>query len=279
MALSLPHHPFSLWLNEEFIIPYGFEAMQSAADIGSYALLVSVSLAVVILHRRLKWRAVCHAGYWIITGLMMYVADRTLIVNNIERIHFPEYALMALLLGLAIRDANLVFLTASFAGFADELLQFLMNPQRTAYLDFNDIVLNILGAGFGAALLIAFRRRPVTVPASYEETVRSVLKIAAGFLGGLVLIVLFAGRFVPVVDVATDRSVIADVNGKLSFILSFERHDDFWITSDYGKVFHVLSPMEGSLLIGFLLILFLVSLRWLGGWMGRVNPSAEPQSS
>jgi hypothetical protein len=70
---------------------------------------------------------------------------------------------------------------------------------------------------------------------------------------------------VPVAEIATNRSVISEVHGKLSFILGFERHEDFWIKSDFGKILHILSPVEGILLISLLLVLFLVSFQWLRG--------------
>ncbi len=263
LALSLPHHPFSRWLDAEFIIPYGFETMQLVADIGSYALLFFVLLAAMTLYRRLGQGAVYHIGLWILVGFTIYAADRTLIVNNIERIHYPEYALMALLFNLSVRSENLVFLASSFAGIADEFLQFSMDPQKTGYLDFNDIVLNTLGAGLGVAIIIAFRRKDDEEPSAYEKRFRGVSLAVTAVSAGLALMALAVGRVIPVVDTAANRSVISEVNGKLSFILGFERHEDLWIKSDYGKVFHILSPIEGTLSTGLLLALFFISFYWL----------------
>ncbi|TSA18665.1 hypothetical protein D4R75_10975 [bacterium] len=273
LALSLPHHPFSGWLDAEFIIPYGFETMQFVADIGSFALGSIVFLVAMILVWRTGKGAVVHIGFWIVVGLMMYAADRTLIFNNIERIHFPQYTIMALLLGLSLQGENLIFLVTSFAGFADEFLQFSMDPQKTNYLDFNDIVLNILGAGLGVALLIAFRKSAASESSYYEKRFRTLSLVVTSMAAGLVLLALSVGRIVTVADIATNRSVVTEVHGRLSFILGFERHDQFWIKSDFGKIVHILPPVEGLLLISLLLVLFLVSFQWLKGLRGPASHS------
>jgi hypothetical protein len=85
-------------------------------------------------------------------------------------------------------------------------------------------------------------------------------------LGALVVLVagLF-GRIAMLVEQKIDRSVFAVVNGKLSFLMSFERHDKFWIKSYFGKMFHVLSPLEGLALIGILWGATWIVVRWLKG--------------
>jgi len=52
--------------------------------------------------------------------------------------------------------------------------------------------------------------------------------------------------------------------------MSFERHDEFWIKSYFGKVFHVLSVGEGLAAITVLSLATWVAVRWL---KGRPNES------
>jgi len=263
LLLSIPHHPFSRWLDAEFIIPYGFESMQLAAGIGSAALALGMVVVAVVFVRRAgpdRWK---HVGFWAFLLFSMVVVDRTLIINNIERIHYPQYALMSILLGLTIRNESLLLLAASFAGLADEVLQFAMNPEKTAYLDFNDIVLNILGAAFGTALVMAFRKREKQEPSEYEMRFRLGLSFSALTIVAIVLLADFTGRIIPVAEAGTKRSVIGSFDGKLSLILAFEQHPQFWEQSDYGKVFHVLSPWEGVILAGSLLVVLYLLIRWL----------------
>jgi hypothetical protein len=46
--------------------------------------------------------------------------------------------------------------------------------------------------------------------------------------------------------------------------MSFERYDEFWIKSYFGKVFHVLSAGEGIAVIAVLLLGTWSMIRWLG---------------
>ena len=72
------------------------------------------------------------------------------------------------------------------------------------------------------------------------------------------------GRIVTLVEQAKDRTVFAVINGKLSFIMSFERHDEFWVKSYFGKLFHVLSVGEGLLIITLLCLGTWGAIWWLG---------------
>jgi hypothetical protein len=241
----------------------------------------------------------------ILVVALMYVADHYLIVNNIERIHFPQYAMLALLLGLSLRNEMLIFFVTTFAGFVDEFLQFAMDPMKTNYLDFNDIVLNILGAAAGVVLLMGLRRplsnagerdlnsegrkggakeegrelgnfsnlswHPCRLDLStglpgesrYEAVFAGVFRLAMLVGAVVVLLAGILGRIVLLLEQKKDRSVIELVNGKLSFIMSFERHDEFWIKSYFGKVFHILSVGEGIAAIAVLAMVTWGMVRWL----------------
>ena len=265
LAVSLPHHPFSHWFDKEILDPWGHDAVQRSADMLSAAILivaVALGVRVVRVHRG---EAKKHFAVWLVLLALMYAADRHLIVNGIERIHFPQYAVLALLLGLSVRNVMLVFYVATFAGFVDEFLQYAMNPMKTNYLDFNDIVLNLLGAAAGVVILMGLRKPdPKVSGASRYESVFSLGFGVSMAVGGVVVMLagLF-GRIVMLVDQKIDRSVFAVVDGKLSFIMSFERHDEFWIKSYFGKVFHVLSVGEGIAAIAVLLLGTWLAVSWL----------------
>ena len=252
LSVSLPHHPFSRFLDADFIIPLGYETIQHYADIASVVALAGILVLAIWMFRVQRARGVYHLAFWLLLIALMYASDKYLIVNNIERVHFPQYAMFALLLGLSIRDEVLVFFTSCFGGFVDEFLQFAMNPNKTNYLDFNDIVLNTLGAALGVAILIALRRPAEGEKTKYEQKFRFFFASILVSLGILLLLAFTFNRVVMLVEQAKDRSVVASVNGKLSFIMSFERHDEFWQKLDYEKVFHVLSPLEGVLSIAVL---------------------------
>jgi hypothetical protein len=245
LAVSLPHHPVSAFYEKEVLIPAGFYSVEHAVNIITIVVLAGVVLTAVKVARIHKRAAFEHLAFWSALVVLMFFANRYLIVNNAERIHFLQYAILAVLLGFSLRSEVLIFFVTSFAGFVDEFLQFAMNPVVTNYLDFNDIVLNILGAALGVAFLLAFRRPALVDQTTYERRFKLVFLGSMGFLAFAVFVAFVLGRVVMLAEHVQQRSVFDVVNGKLSFIMSFERHDQFWQKSYFGKVFHVLSPLEG----------------------------------
>jgi hypothetical protein len=82
------------------------------------------------------------------------LAQRWLLVSNVELIHLPQFGLFAALLLAAGLDPQTAFLGASLAGVFDELYQYLVLYADVAnvYLDYNDIVLNTIGAAWAVVL-------------------------------------------------------------------------------------------------------------------------------
>jgi len=176
LAVSLPHHPFSALYEKEILIPAGFYSVEHAVDIITIVVLAGLVLLGVRVARIHRSQSLYHLMIWLVLLVLMYLSDRYLIVNNAERIHFPQYAILALLLGFSLRSEVLILFVTSFAGFVDEFLQFVMNPVVTNYLDFNDIVLNILGAALGVALLLAFRRPATIEQTTYEKRFKRAVR-------------------------------------------------------------------------------------------------------
>jgi hypothetical protein len=271
LAVSLPHHPFSALYEKEILIPAGFYSVEHAVDIITVVILAGVLLLGLRVARVHRLRAFNHLVLWLVLLVLMYFSDRYLIVNNAERIHFPQYAILALLLGFSLRSDVLIFFVTSFAGFVDEFLQFVMNPVATNYLDFNDIVLNILGAALGVAFLLALRRPAIVERTAYEKRFKLVFLLSMAGMALIVITALALGRIVMLVEHVEQRSVFDIVDDKLSFILSFERHDQFWQKSYFGKVFHVLSPAEGLAIIAGLFMATWAAVRWLNvRWHERI---------
>ena len=317
LAVSLPHHPFSDWFDKNVLDPWGHDGVQQLADILSAAFLILTVALAIRVARVHRGQAVKHFGVGLVLLALMFAADRYLIVNNIERVHFPQYAVLALLLGLSLRGEILIFFVTTFAGFVDEFLQYVMDPMKTNYLDFNDIVFNLLGAAAGVVLLMGIRKpmpgtaginsnrkdrqeyakketgiglsiykkplrsclsrtflvrgRPLrfafspapSVPSRYESIFGNVFQISMAVGGVVLLLAGSLGRIVLLLEQKIDRSVFAVVDGKLSFIMSFERHDEFWMKSYFGKVFHVMSAGEGVLAVTVLCLGAWVVVRWL----------------
>lgn len=81
-------------------------------------------------------------------------AQQGLLVSNVELVHLPQFGLLAALLLLAGLPAQLAWLVATLAGAADETYQWLViyAGVPNTYFDWNDIVLNAIGAGWAVVL-------------------------------------------------------------------------------------------------------------------------------
>jgi hypothetical protein len=87
------------------------------------------------------------------TTLLVAVAGaaaRLLTVVAIEAIHYPQYAVMAAVLARAGLSLEGAWIAATALGGLDEIYQFACLPRgRPTYFDWNDVVLNGIGAAFG----------------------------------------------------------------------------------------------------------------------------------
>jgi phosphatidylserine synthase len=112
------------------------------------------------------------------------VARGLLLVAPIEYIHLPQYALLSVLLVKGGLPMEWAWLAATSLGALDEGYQFVfLRRGRPEYYDWNDIVLNAIGAGFGLVLLAAgraarFRRTFATVEVAVVVAIAALVAMA-----------------------------------------------------------------------------------------------------
>lgn len=263
LCVSLPHHPVSDLLDTYVIIPFGLSSVQAGVNvITAGTALVFVAALFALKRKKLPLNGRAAAALLAAIGVML-LADRILIVNNIERIHYPQYAVLAILLRLSLSSDLLVLAASSFAGVVDEFLQYVVNPVRTNYLDFNDFVLNILGAALGLVIYSAAIKEGKLPISSYEKNFRIVFKMALGLVFGIVALAVVSGHVISYAEKRDPPEVFIDRGGKSLFVLSFEEHSEFWTTAVHGKRFHVLSPLEGIVTMTVLLSGYSYVFTWL----------------
>lgn len=97
---------------------------------------------------------------WVLAAL---AANRFLVSTTNEYVHYPQYAVTAFFLHLSLRTetrplpVSRVLFWATLLGVIDEAVQyFYICPSYGEYLDFNDFILNQLGAGAGIILAASF---------------------------------------------------------------------------------------------------------------------------
>ncbi|MBW2109715.1 MAG: hypothetical protein JRI36_13795 [Deltaproteobacteria bacterium] len=195
--------------------------------------------------------------WWIMLVVFLVGADWFLIVTNIELIHYPQYAVLAVLFRLAVWDDFFAVFLTTVGGIFDELVQFIWNPQYTKYIDFNDCVLNALGGMLGITLFLIATPQVSRMTAGLRKVKAWVYSIT-GALVALVIVAEWSGRIIRYSPSDAGFRLVTQAGGKAAFVLSFVRNEGFWTVSEYGRHYHILSMVEALIVLALLLGAF----RW-----------------
>jgi hypothetical protein len=191
------------------------------------------------------------------TLLLIGIHSQVLFVMNAEIIHSLQFGLLACLLFPLIRNFGLtIFLTTIF-GYLDEFVQYqILYPDWETYFDFNDTVMDQLGAGLALILLFSAGVRRAEVR-PWREYLRNPV-ILVGSMLILVLLILYQFSFIVAWAGQAEMHTLFMLN-------EAEGPDGFWQCFEYsGERYHVLKPAEG---IGMNLFLIgLYSLMDLRKW-------------
>ena len=265
LGASLLHLEISKIIVSPVSTPLG--AFTPANYSGSFAWVLLILCAFFVLLMAVRGKARLRTmGYWIMWGAALYGANRLLVFSPNEYAHYPQYALLAVLL-VIWRDphrekwpiGNIIFWGTAL-GIADELMQYLLIcPSYGDYLDFNDFVLNQLGIVAGLLLVYGFREQGVTIRhlSSIHKT-RAFKTIIIAFAMVSVLIATDRLKVTPPYEIPPGG--ISAVTGRT--ILYLERKPGItgnWNRVGEGRSYYVLSPAAGLpllLALGFLFASF-----------------------
>lgn len=210
-------------------------------------ILLSVIIFLILIFRKLRdgeQRAV-KIFYWCFTILITGLTYNTLLVVNVESIHFPQYALLSLPVFALTMNFGETVLIVTLLGAVDEVNQFFVF-HNWKYMDFNDIILNLIGAAIGALIIFTlYDRKTLTISGKHRKLIKSPFLIAT-----LVFLVISVGfYFGGLISVYPGPE-----SAKALVVLSKELPSKkFWIRYDWGKTCHVLSPVEGLSLAAVLI--------------------------
>lgn len=232
--LHLPITDVMTWLLDRL----GFPAYELLLNM---VVIVNGTAALLWVGWRERWRLPALTSMVGVLLVFVAVAHGALMVAPVEYVHFPQYALMTYLLGRAGIPLEAAWLTATGLGTVDEWHQFALMPRlRLDYFDWNDVVLNGIGAAFGIVTLLAGRdaRPPLT----------------------------FSWRVLPVALAAA--CAIALVAGSVSI-------SPYLTTTPRGHQFRVLSAFEAAALGGLLWATVRRLIRQPASWNHRL-PGGGP---
>jgi hypothetical protein len=240
-AVVLCHEEVSkivVWMNAKLSFKVNNNLM---LDVSILIALIFAVLTVFRIrngeHRHLQ------IALWLFTAALVAVSYKVLIVFNVENIHYLQYALLTLpVFALVTRYGETVF-WVTLLGALDEAYQyFVLYPHRQDfYFDFNDIVLNLAGAGIGIAFIytlldvktdsFTFKFPP------RRKWYRSPPFLVTAIVSFGILILYAAGllKLYPGPEAAGALIVLSRIPAPATF----------WIEPAVGKSFHILSPLEG----------------------------------
>jgi hypothetical protein len=258
-ALALVYAAVSIAAHER--VNQAVRALQQAAgpDLFRFAAValgagVVTALAVAIAGASAPRRRFLAAGFalWLVAAALAW---RYLFTVVSEAIHYPQYALLTILLFPLTGRIGAAMLAANFVGFLDEANQyFVLHPDWGIYLDWNDIVMNALGTLLGGLLLALTGVEPAAKPrrAASLAFAATALLLAGGALlaaAGRIALRTPAGGRPPGAWLVLDRS---DTSAQ-----------PFWVTAEWAqKRYHVLQSEPGAaLLAAFAAFAFAVDRR------------------
>lgn len=216
--------------------------------------LIVFCLWLINAVRRHERKGVAGA-YLAITVALSALFFNTLLCMNIETVHFPQYAILALLLFAMTGGYDQTVIWCVLAALLDEGYQyFVLYHDRRIYMDFNDVLLNTLGAGLGLVMLYAFGCTRRTVFASDHKSGsfwKSKAAIVTGVLAIGAVVLNALGRLRLLAE--------SDPKGWCIALRRSEPVTTFWNHISWGKTFHEVQPLEwiaaSAVLIPFYMLL------------------------
>jgi len=245
LLVVLPHEQVGLLTNKIF----------GDLERPTYNLIITILSTTILLVTTLFFfkRIINHSqkkliGFYLLsTCLFAVLCFKILFVINIEFVHFVQYAVFAMLCFPLTLSYTQTLIWSTLAGALDEAYQyFYLSPDRTNYYDFNDVIINLVGAAFG--LIIIKIINPVYKKFDWKTFLKTPL-----FYCIIILSVLIGAAF------ATNFLGLYPTDAKATYLLVKKMPTQFWSKEYPDIMYHILLPFEG-LLIMFGLFVFYIGL-------------------
>lgn len=258
-ATSLAHLEFSLWLVARRSSPFGTYALKDAIPIVGIA--AAVALAVWLLHQFRQTRSPwTRLAPWLLWAACVAGVDHFLTYSVPEYAHYPQYALLAWLLAHALDPGRerlvpgrILFWT-TLLGIIDETLQYLwITATYSEYLDFNDFLVNLLGATAGVLLYYGTRGSHASRPLLPARPPRAELATAS-LLALCISLALHSERLVitPPTPVPTG-GLMRDTTPQATQRLYLQRTNPpryaSWNAGPHRGRYWILDPLSGLMLL------------------------------
>jgi len=255
VATSLLHLKLSKLIVSPLPTPFGsFTPSDYSSALGWVAFTALV--LIVFLRAKKGQHHLRTFVYWFFLLAVIFATNRILLFSPNEYVHYPQYAILVILIWLSIdpdRSRWLfgrILFWGTFMGIIDEVNQYLfVCPSYGDYLDFNDFFLNQLGVMTGLLLVYGF-----DAPKNQDRPTWPLFKSVEFKLVAVCFVILvllhLAGRLYVTPPKEVPPGGIALVNEKRA--LYIERKPG--IMGNWNKVsaeneYYVLAPASGLFLL------------------------------
>lgn len=245
LLVVLPHEVIGVWIAETLDKPFGRETYNL------FILVLAISGFLGYLYfvwngtRNKKDKGKKTWLYLFVTLSLIIISLHTILVVNVEIIHFVQYALLALLLFPFFLNYQETLFWATVLGAIDEAYQYLvLAPQRTDYYDFNDVLIDMVGATLGLILLSAYEvANKITALNFYQ---RSSFK-GLVFISFLIFLALGMGWM----------TIYPSMDGHIAYFPLIKTiNEGFWTFISPNVNFHIIHPLEWLILTTFLWLFY-----------------------
>lgn len=228
----LPHEQVGAFIASIFV-PHPRERVRYDGIMLGVFLTILIAVGIWVLLKIQKRDRKILLGYIIVTIGLIVICINLLFVLNVEAIHFIQYAIFAIIFFQLTNSYFKTMFWSIIAGSIDELYQYAhLAPKRTDYYDFNDVLINAVGAGIGLIIVRVVKRNSRHF--QWKNFLTSVeLYFTIGFFA--LLLIGFVTGFI---------SYGPDSEASFCFIKLEELN--FWIEEPgHNLKFHVVKPLEG----------------------------------
>lgn len=184
-----------------------------------------------------------------VTVGLTILSINTILIVNIELIHFIQYAALAILFfPLTLRYTDTLF-WVTFLSALDEAYQYwFIAPERTNYYDFNDVVINMLGVVFGL-IMIRTSQRTHDLSVSNERPFYKNSILIGLIVMIITTVILFATNIMAVYPNLEDPQP--------PMLLIKKVETTFWSVIHPQITYHIIRPKEGLMILLMLFIFYL----------------------
>ena len=227
LLVVLPHEEVGKFIAKAF--------SDMSRDQYNFIILIVTLLGLAVYLLPIGWNIIRKrsrvktALYLFANVFLAVLCFKLLFVVNVEAIHFIQYGVLAVLLFPLLNSYWKTAFWCMILGALDEAWQyFYLAPQRTNYYDFNDVIINTIGAGFGLIYIHSYG----LMSQSQNKLFKSK-EFYFSILFAIGTLALYAAGYL----------IRKPMTG-------------FWQTVHPHVTYHVVYPVEGLLIVALLILFY-----------------------